>query len=146
MIENANNSSTRVINSHLYTDESSTSDTQQQKLRRIRVSKEKVVLFEDLMEKGYEYRTNGKFKDGINSFLKAMEIKTTGSLLKGLGYCYMGLKNFDEAIKFFEKAIEVSSYQKKMLPKYIELCRMQKRSFNECTQDEINEIYLKAEK
>jgi len=107
--------------------------------------KEELSPFEELMDKGYECRNSGKFKKGIDYFKEAMKIKTTGSLLKGIAYCYQGLGDFKEAIKFFEKAMEISPYQRKMLPKYIELCKRKKKSFDECSQDEIESIYLKAE-
>lgn len=105
----------------------------------------KLGPFDQLMNKGYLCRENRQFEKGIEFFQKAMKIKTTGSLLKGIGYCYMGLGKFDEAISFFQKAMEASPYQRKMLPKYIELCKIKKKSFEECTQDEIDKIYLKAE-
>jgi tetratricopeptide (TPR) repeat protein len=105
----------------------------------------KLSPFDQLMHQGYLCRDNGKFEKGIEFFKKAMDIKTTGSLLKGMGYCYMGLGKFDEAIKYFQKAMETSPQQRKMLPKYIELCKRRKKSFDECTQDEIDDIYLKVE-
>ncbi|MBI2667634.1 tetratricopeptide repeat protein [Candidatus Woesearchaeota archaeon] len=114
-------------------------------LKKQKTIKKKLSPFEELMNKGYLCKESGKFQKGIEYFKEAMKIKTTGSLLKGVGYCYMGLGNFKEAINFFEKAMEISPYQKKMLPKYIELCRRKKKSFDDCTQEEIDEIYLKAE-
>jgi hypothetical protein len=85
--------------------------------------------FEELLIKGYQCRNEGKFEKGIKYFMKAIRIKKTGSLLKGIGYCYMGLGKFEKAIKFFKEAMEISPYQRTLLPKYIELCKKKKKGF-----------------
>jgi len=120
-------------------------DEESYKKKEYKKKKEEPNTFGWFMDKAYECRNSGKFKKGIDYFKKAMKIKTTGSLLKGLGYCYQELGKFDEAIKYFKKAMETSKYQRDMLPKYIEMCKIKRKNFNECTQEEIDKIYLKTE-
>ena len=98
--------------------------------------------YEFLFEKGYILNEIGKYKEAIEVFLRLLELKPDYDVQWNIGFAYIGLKDYDKAIEYYDKSIK-SGYDRSLTGKSYALIR--KGKYDEAIQccDELTEKKLK---